>query len=230
MVNIHNIKLALEENHTKIPDNIYRSKSNHNDVFRVDVPFVTDWLELATEPRYLWAQSIIWDLVKPKDYLVIGALLGISESYSCWRTGHYPNKIVVADVDLGAYNPDRNNLASVYKNIGKYYPPPQELIITRSNSQTSATCEDLGPYDLIFIDGDHSEKGVMCDMERAFRSIRDGGIIMVHDVDPPEGKDGGLAGVITGFSKWVNANKDKVNYITIPGKIFQQGLGLIQKK
>ncbi len=41
--------------------------------------------------------------------------------------------------------------------------------------------DDLPPADLIFIDGDHSEAGVLYDTELARRIVRPGGIICWHD-------------------------------------------------
>lgn len=45
-----------------------------------------------------------------------------------------------------------------------------------------------GPYDFVFIDGDHSYEGVKGDFERYAGLVRDGGIIAFHDIQkhPPE--------------------------------------------
>lgn len=43
----------------------------------------------------------------------------------------------------------------------------------------------LGPYDFIFVDGDHSAEGVMQDHLHFWPMLRDGGIMAFHDVAGP---------------------------------------------
>ncbi|MDX2259842.1 MAG: class I SAM-dependent methyltransferase [Hyphomicrobiaceae bacterium] len=54
-------------------------------------------------------------------------------------------------------------------------------------------------YDLIFIDGDHSETGAYFDMVGALARLADGGLIILHDYDNPDrptpGIDAGQYGV-----------------------------------
>jgi predicted O-methyltransferase YrrM len=203
------------------PKNPYVDKDRQ---FRFDVPFVTDWTMFVTQAEYMWKFSVLWNTFKPKSYLVIGALVGSSESYACWRTKHFPDLIVVADIDLSEYNPHQTNLASVYKNISKNFP--HELIIMKTNSQTSTSLRKHGPYDLVFVDGEHSEKGVQRDMDHAFLTLKEGGVIMVHDVDD-------LSNVKDGYNAWVGRHKHEIDQLVIPSSgspSFQMGLGLIQKK
>lgn len=43
-------------------------------------------------------------------------------------------------------------------------------------------CFDLfGPYDFVFIDGDHSSDGVICDTRNALANLATGGVIVWHD-------------------------------------------------
>jgi predicted O-methyltransferase YrrM len=44
---------------------------------------------------------------------------------------------------------------------------------------------DLEPADAIFIDGDHSEAGVVCDSLLARRLVKPGGIVVWHDYGNP---------------------------------------------
>ena len=47
-----------------------------------------------------------------------------------------------------------------------------------------AFMEKNGPYDFVFIDGDHSYAGVKADFENALRFSAKGGIISLHDILP----------------------------------------------
>jgi predicted O-methyltransferase YrrM len=47
----------------------------------------------------------------------------------------------------------------------------------------------LGPYDIVFIDGDHSRDGVRADLHNFGPLVKKGGMLLAHDVDitvPPE--------------------------------------------
>jgi predicted O-methyltransferase YrrM len=201
--------------------NLFGTSNNFHDNFHFHVPFVCNYTGFVLDPKYIFNFSVLWDFFKPIKYLVIGALLGTSESYACWRTKHHPSLIVVADIDLAGYNPNRSNMASQYINITAHYP--NELILMRSNSQTSNSCRAHGPYDLIFVDGEHSRKGVYKDIQHAWSQLTEDGVIMVHDVDL-------IPGVSKGYNDWLRAAGDQAEHVTIPNEYFQQGLGLIQRK
>lgn len=44
-------------------------------------------------------------------------------------------------------------------------------------------CVGLGPFDFVFLDGDHSERGVAADLELAARCVARDGLIAVHDIE-----------------------------------------------
>jgi predicted O-methyltransferase YrrM len=58
---------------------------------------------------------------------------------------------------------------------------PRFKLIVRPTGSHELRPQELSPCDAIFIDGDHSRKGVMNDTELALELIRPGGIIMWHD-------------------------------------------------
>ncbi|CAM4388419.1 class I SAM-dependent methyltransferase [Paenibacillus alkaliterrae] len=58
---------------------------------------------------------------------------------------------------------------------------PRVQLIVKPNGTRDLTPADLPAADLIFIDGDHSESGVLLDTLLARRVIRKGGIICWHD-------------------------------------------------
>jgi predicted O-methyltransferase YrrM len=58
---------------------------------------------------------------------------------------------------------------------------PRFKLILRPTGSHELTAQDLSPCDAVFIDGDHSRKGVMNDSALAFELIRPGGIVIWHD-------------------------------------------------
>lgn len=58
---------------------------------------------------------------------------------------------------------------------------PRVRLIIRPTGSHELVPQDLAACDAVFIDGDHSRKGVMNDTALALEMVRPGGIIMWHD-------------------------------------------------
>lgn len=187
--------------------------------FSFNVPFFSSPVNTVTATNYMHPFSAMWGAVKPQYYLVIGVLYGSSECYAMWKTGHKPKRIVACDVDLAAYNPLRNNLAYAYQNLSK--DNDAEIVTMRCNSRYCSLMEHLGPYDLIFIDGEHTGEAVYADLNHAKKSLAPGGIILVHDLELH------TSSVKQGYDAWLK-DHSQFNHIEVSSKHFQLGLGLVQ--
>jgi predicted O-methyltransferase YrrM len=189
--------------------------------FNFKMPFFSPPVLVVTSANYIHPFTAIWGAVKPKVYLVIGVLYGSSECYAMWKTGHKPNRIVACDVDLAAYNPERNNLAYAYQNLSK--DNDAEIVTMRCNSRHCSLMETLGPYDLMFIDGEHTGEAVYADLNHAKKSLAPGGIALVHDLELHS------SSVKQGYDKWLKENP-QFDHIEVSSKHFQLGLGLVQRR
>ncbi len=187
--------------------------------FSFKLPFYSPPVLTVTAPNYLHPFSVIWGAVKPRTYLTIGVLYGSTEYYSMLKTKHKPKRIVACDIDLAAYNPERNTLAYAYQNLTK--DNDGEVVTIRCNSRTSSLMEVLGPYDLIFIDGEHTGEAVYADLNHAKKSLAPDGIVLVHDLELH------TSSVKKGYDEWLKANP-QFNHIDVSSKYFQLGLGLVQ--
>lgn len=58
---------------------------------------------------------------------------------------------------------------------------PRFKLFVRPTGSHELTAKDLSPCDAVFIDGDHSRKGVMNDTALALELVRPGGIVIWHD-------------------------------------------------
>jgi len=61
--------------------------------------------------------------------------------------------------------------------------PAAAVHLVRADTQTLADSLPGGPFDLIHVDGDHSEPGCTHDLERALAACRSGGSILIDDYD-----------------------------------------------
>lgn len=177
----------------------------------------------ACLPRF----AELWRIVRPRRYLVIGTLLGTTESWAIRQTGHHPELMVCCDVEHPGFNASRDNLSWAYRNIthpksGGY---TGELVMVRADSQTSSLPRRLAPYDLVYVDGDHDYAAALRDITTAAASVAPGGVVAIHDLD--------LTGVPTdytvrrAFRDWLRANPGHAA-AEIPDSHFQMGLGLVQ--
>jgi len=84
---------------------------------------------------------------------------------------------VVVAVDLehvnrGYYDEWRNPNTELFLYTGQSQDPPQVAAI-----------QAHAPYDWVFIDGDHGEWGVSTDVETCLPLVREGGLMLLHDVE-----------------------------------------------
>jgi|AntRauTorcE11897_2_1112592.scaffolds.fasta_scaffold01629_5 predicted O-methyltransferase YrrM len=113
-------------------------------------------------------------------YLEIGTYKGASSLLMC----HRENTKVVT-VDRGKPIP----MDLVRDNFNKYNPRPEnsptQIIGDSHSSQTFKIVEEEtnGEVDILFIDGDHSEKGVIKDFELYSPLIKKGGFIVFDDYE-----------------------------------------------
>lgn len=58
---------------------------------------------------------------------------------------------------------------------------PKFELIVKDNGSFDLTADDLPMCDAVFIDADHSRKGVMNDRQLSLKVVKPGGIIIYHD-------------------------------------------------
>ena len=112
---------------------------------------------------------------KPRRVLEIGTWYG--GTLRKWLQHAQPNATVVA-VDLDHVNP------GAYEG---WMQRGTRLVVLTGDSQDEAIQEQIraqGPYDWIFIDGDHEEDGVDADVRFARSVASPGAMILLHDIDP----------------------------------------------
>jgi predicted O-methyltransferase YrrM len=65
---------------------------------------------------------------------------------------------------------------------GEYAFPRSEFkLLLAGNGTKNLTASDIGQFDVVFIDGDHSYEGVEADTRLAFDVVRPGGLVIWHD-------------------------------------------------
>lgn len=159
-------------------------------------------------------------------HLSIGALLGTMEAFlsRCYRP--QLERIVIVDVDLESYNPNRDMGAYCYRNIcgtkfGGFGGLFAYLRDDSKQERAKRAVRALGPFDTVFVDGEHSRTAVMSDMTLAAEVLDHRGTIFVHDLELP-------GDVAEGYRDWLAANAGW-DHVEVPGCDFMLGLGIVQR-
>ena len=95
---------------------------------------------------------------------------------------------------------------------------------TRSN-YVMDLAKKLGPYDLIFIDADHTYEGVKSDFNNYLPMLSKGGVIGFHDVECPD-----WMGINKFWNELESTNKYNMQKFVKKGYLIQYGIGMLTKK
>lgn len=119
--------------------------------------------------------------LNPKTVVEIGSFYGAT----LWSfIVNCPSLEIIVSVDL-PITPDDHRYPQMIKSRKKWKTwklPPIEII---ADSHLPSTLEDtkrvVNDVDVLFIDGDHSYKGLKMDYEMYSPLVREGGIVAIHD-------------------------------------------------
>ena len=192
-------------------------------------PEIKWWLRAqAIADNYSEPMSGMFGAIKPEKYLAIGALWGTLESYMLKKTGWHPSVIILCDVDAEMYNKERDSLAYAYKNVtsSKYGDYKGHFIAIRDTSHSEETLNtlfSLGPFDMIYVDGDHIEEGAYADICLAYDLLAPGGIMLVHDLDLPEDD------VRNAYNRFIKENTG-IKHAEIRDPEVKFGIGIIERQ
>jgi cephalosporin hydroxylase len=134
---------------------------------------MTEVLQVASE---LEAMRALYRERKPERVLEIGVWEG--GTLRVWLEDAVPGATVVA-VDLEHRCRDRYE--------GWQAPETTIEVVTGSSRDFAvmARIRACAPYGWVFIDGDHSAKGVGSDVRTCLPLIERGGLLLLHDITPP---------------------------------------------
>ncbi|MHB1947719.1 MAG: class I SAM-dependent methyltransferase [Gammaproteobacteria bacterium] len=127
-------------------------------------------------------------ITKPKNYLEIGVRRGRSLAVVA---SAYP------DVNIYGFDLWMQNYAGmenpgpefVHTEIKKLNHTGQLTLISGDSKQTVPEFLKTNPdlyFDLITVDGDHSEEGARCDLENVIPHLKMGGVILLDDISHPQ--------------------------------------------
>lgn len=126
----------------------------------------------------------------------------------------------IVGVDLFSSNLNSDNLLGnmLHKNL--------TLICgnTRSNYVIDSV-NKLGPYDLIFIDADHTYDGVKSDFNNYLSMLSEGGVIGFHDVECPD-----WPGINEFWNELESTNKYNMQKFVKKEFLLQYGIGMLTLK
>jgi len=123
--------------------------------------------------------------LNPSRVLEIGTATG-GTLYLWTRLAQPDATIVSVDLPGGNFGGGYSRLRTpVYRRFAR---PKQKLFLLRADSHEGGTLAEVerlfqgSPIDLLFIDGDHTYEGVKQDWEMYSPLVREGGLVVFHDV------------------------------------------------
>ncbi len=172
-----------------------------------------DWFEISPERRHTLeliaeeAALISEGMTHLKDYLALAALLEFSKPKQIFEIGTY--KGVTSDfflqilpecrvTSIAYISPKReffkkkfNNSELTFEEIGSFVVKERrdrfvQLVGNSHDLIASEIKRKFGEMDMVFIDGDHSLKGVKEDTELAIELLSENGTIGWHDANPKD--------------------------------------------
>ena len=128
--------------------------------------------------------------LKPRRIAEIGVRYGYSiKSFVLGSLAGGTKDIEVTGWDNESYAGDAGCLAVAEAHFAQHLPEVK-LTLNRANTANLTTLG--GPYDLIHVDGDHSEAGSYRDLGLAWAAVADDGHVLFDDVQHWEGGVNGL--------------------------------------
>ena len=127
-----------------------------------------------------WRGKFIDSLIKNagiNSYLELGISVG-----ECWREIELENKV----------------------GIDNWVQISDERVLSTTTDLYFESMKGKVKFDLIFIDADHEKNQVFKDFTNSFDCLNDGGIILMHDINPPTKEDTGLTELGTCFEFWMS--------------------------
>lgn len=124
----------------------------------------------------------------PERVLEIGCWDGMS--LRAWLQEAAPALVVAVDLE------HRNRIF-----YDAWRKPGTDLHVYQGDSMSDemiAAIREHGPYDWVFVDGDHSDTGVGSDVAVCLPLIRPGGRLLLHDITPQAGNASAPPGVLLG--------------------------------
>lgn len=166
----------------------------------------------------------IYHKLNPKRVLEIGVKVG-GTLYQWLKHTEPGASIVAIDLPHGpwgiSYMP---NVDDWYKWAGEFGQTLRVFLTNSRYPKTVREVERLGPYDFIFVDGDHTVAGVACDYLTYRRMVRPGGVMVFHDILPDRSDS-----KIEIYKYWQDIRKVETNMVELTSWQEQgsRGIGVI---
>jgi predicted O-methyltransferase YrrM len=155
--------------------------------------------------QYKEYYKVKYNICKEANPQVI-AEIGVRAGYSAWAfLQACPNaKYIGIDADNGTHGGSGGEDGS-FNNWARKILEPYQCEFLKIDTQKT---DDLNVHnvDMFHVDGDHTVEGVQHDLDLALKSLNDGGIIIVDDIDY-------IPSVKEGTHKWINKTQLKFKYI-----------------
>lgn len=228
-MNIKQIREKLEYFHANPQAVAYNERFQH-DAYWNDERCLTE-LTMVKHPLYMTRLAGLIAELNPMSLLTIGALYGTTEAYLLQTYANVRQRlgtITICDIDYADYNPNRDNGSIIYRNIcGTNYSDFGGVFThirgSSRNPEAMRRMRGCGPYDVIFVDGEHTAEAVYSDMNLAIECLNPGGTILVHDTCLHS------SSVPAGWQRWADDHNPEWVCDAVDDTKFFMGIGFVQR-
>lgn len=165
------------------------------DVFHFDGVTFTKWINQEAENLYImdanfsdgWNKEFRANTAGMKfDFVLeIGAFEGLTSKYICENLLNPEGRMIVVDPLTDEYLPGHKDNAMFVGQYERFIKNTQGLPIELIRKKSNEVLTEMWHYrfNLIYVDGDHTQEGVHHDGRLAFQLCRVGGFILFDDYD-----------------------------------------------
>ncbi len=175
-------------------------------------------MELLQVPSELEQMMVLYRNVKPERVLEIGCWDG--GTLKEWMTASPPHVLVAVDLEHrnhGAYEDWLHPDTSFY-----WYADDSK------SERAVKMMQSHAPYDWVFIDGDHGDEGVAADVRNCLPLVREGGLMLLHDVQAGTDFGGGDYGPRKELHKLAAEGYETWEWVDPEPMGWAHGIGVVQ--
>jgi len=171
----------------------------------------------------------ISQFLKPGD---VGLEIGVEEGIFAYHIllKHKPSKLYLVDPWEYGLQPEfeanptpekQNQRDKLYEKVCSYFAPFQNVEVIRMKSKDAASLFPEKYFDYVYVDGEHSYKGVARDLKHYFSKVKIGGYIL--------GDDYGWTGIAPAVHDFLNKHPKACKFITAPPNVNTGGQYVIKR-
>jgi predicted O-methyltransferase YrrM len=193
-----------------------------------------EWFPGSTDPRGIAVLLAIVRGIQPRLVLELGTLVGFSALCIADVLEHNDVKGELVTVDPTA---EGHAVAAEFLERAGLNHRVRFVRGLSTDPPVAAELQELGPFELVYLDSSHSYAGTLQELELLFDRggwLSPSGLVATHDAAPYAAAfdPTGAGGVPRALSEWIGAHRDAFELFVLAPPLWPNGcgLGLLQRR